>query len=179
MPQPDPDRAAGPLGTRATSRDDIPTDEPAGSELIVRSAAFSDHTLIPDRYSYEGENVSPPLEWSEPPDGTAELVLLCEDRDAPTGTFVHWVVTGIRPDTTGAEEGSLPAGASAARNGFGKPGWGGPRPPVGDEPHRYFFRLHAVDQPVSVGDQPTAEQVRAALEGHTLATGTLVGTFGR
>lgn len=178
----DPERAAGPLGARGTSRGDPSIDEPATAAsdgLVLRSAAFSDHAMIPDRYSYDRDNVSPPLEWSAPPDGTAELVLLCEDPDAPNGTFVHWVVTGLPPDSTGVDEGALPAGAHVGRNGFGEDGWGGPRPPVGDEPHRYFFRLHAVDRPLDLGDRPSADEVRAVLDEHSIAAGTLVGRFGR
>jgi Raf kinase inhibitor-like YbhB/YbcL family protein len=148
-------------------------------EIELRSAAFTDHTLIPDRYSYEGGNISPPLEWGGIPDGTAELVLLCEDPDAPSGTFTHWVVTNIAPSTTGVAEGKLPEGSAPGRNGFGRKGWGGPRPPVGDDPHRYFFGLYAVDRPLGVGEGASAEQVRAALEGRVVARGTLVGLFGR
>jgi Raf kinase inhibitor-like YbhB/YbcL family protein len=152
---------------------------PLAGEIELRSAAFNDHTLIPDRYSYEGGNISPPLEWRRFPQGTGELVLLCEDPDAPRGTFTHWVVTNISPSTTGVAEGALPEGGTPGRNGFGKLGWGGPRPPVGDQPHRYFFRLYAADKPLGLGEGATAEEVHAALDGHTLARGTLVGLFGR
>lgn len=81
----------------------------AGIEL--RSAAFNDHAYIPDRFAKLGENVSPPLSWSGVPDGTAELLLLCEDPDAPTGTFLHWLVTGVDPGSTGAESGETPGAA--------------------------------------------------------------------
>jgi Raf kinase inhibitor-like YbhB/YbcL family protein len=148
-------------------------------DIELRSAAFNDHTLIPDGYSYEGGNVSPPLEWSGIPDGTAELVLLCEDPDAPRGTFTHWVVTNIAPSTTGVAEGALPQGATPGRNGFGTLGWAGPRPPVGDDPHRYFFRLCGADTTLGLGEGASAEQVHAALEGHLIGRGTLVGLFGR
>ena len=153
----------------------------AGShgEIELRSAAFNDHTPIPSRYSYDGGNVSPPLEWRGIPDGTEELVLLCEDPDAPRGTFTHWVVTHIAPNASGVAEAALPEGATRGRNGFGGLGWGGPRPPVGDEPHRYFFRLYAADAPLGLGEGATAEEVHAALDGHILARGTLVGLFGR
>lgn len=178
----DPDRAAGPYGRQGTSQGDPALDDPprhAAGEIELRSSAFSDHTLIPDRYSYERGNVSPPLEWTGIPDGTQELALLCEDPDAPRGTFIHWVVTNIPPDSTGVGEGELPQKATPGRNGFGELGWGGPRPPIGDEPHRYFFRLYAADTPLGLGEGATADQVHAALEGHTLARGTLVGRFGR
>ncbi|WP_217697420.1 YbhB/YbcL family Raf kinase inhibitor-like protein [Nocardia donostiensis] len=179
----DPDRAAGPRGTRGTSRGDPDIDEsPAatsGSPIELRSAAFHEHTLIPERYAYDGENISPPLEWGGIPDGTREIALLCEDPDAPTGTFTHWAVTGIAPDATGVDTGALPAGSVVGRNDFGELGWSGPRPPVGDEAHRYFFRLYAVDRPLGMPEGSEPGEVRAALTGHITATGTLVGLFGR
>jgi Raf kinase inhibitor-like YbhB/YbcL family protein len=170
-PRPVGERAAGPRGGEGGVED--------SGGMRLRSSAFSDHTLIPDRYSYDGGNTSPPSEWSDMPPGTEELTLLCEDPDAPGGTFVHWVVLGIPADVTGIEENSVPKGAVVGRNGFGEPGWGGPRPPVGDEPHRYFFRLYAADRPLGLGAGVTAEDVHAAIEGRLLAKGTLVGLFGR
>ena len=149
----------------------------AGIEL--RSSAFSDQDMIPRRYSHDGENVSPELAWSGVPDGTAELVLLCEDPDAPAGTFPHWLVTGIDPASTGVDAGQTPKGGSALRNGFGKAGWGGPRPPIGDPPHRYLFHLFAVSEPVTLPAEPTAGDVHDAVRGVTLASGTVVGTFAR
>ncbi|WP_447008451.1 YbhB/YbcL family Raf kinase inhibitor-like protein [Saccharothrix isguenensis] len=165
------DRAAGPPGGGGGVEED--------GGLQARSAAFSGHTMIPDRYSYDGGNTSPPLEWSNVPSGTAELALVCEDPDAPSGTFAHWVVTGIPADVTSIEEGSVPPGAVVGRNGFGEQGWGGPKPPVGDEPHRYIFRVYAVDRPLGLGEGVTADDVRSAVEGRVLAHGTLVGLFGR
>jgi Raf kinase inhibitor-like YbhB/YbcL family protein len=170
-PRPVGDRAAGPSGGGGGEEDT--------GGIRLRSPAFSDHTLIPDRCSREGGNTSPPLEWGEVPAGTEELALLCEDPDAPGGPFAHWVVTGIPTGTTSIAEGAVPDGAAVGRNGFGEPGWGGPRPPVGDEPHRYFFRLYAVDRPLGLGEGVTADDLRAAVEGRVLARGTLVGLFGR
>ncbi|POX48796.1 YbhB/YbcL family Raf kinase inhibitor-like protein [Streptomyces sp. Ru71] len=149
----------------------------AGIEL--RSSAFNDHAVIPRRYALEGENVSPPLDWSGVPDGTAELVLLCEDPDAPSGTFVHWVVVGVDPGSPGAETGSAPPGGTELVNGYGRPGWGGPHPPPGDDAHRYFFRLYALGEPCVLPDAPSAEQVHEAVEKHQLASGTLVGLYQR
>jgi hypothetical protein len=167
----DPDRAAGPYGERKDTGQEV--------QIELRSSAFSDHTIIPDRYSFERDNISPPLEWTGIPGETTELVLLCEDPDAPDGTFTHWVVTNISPGSTGVDEGSLPESATPGRNDFGDVGWGGPRPPIGDDPHRYFFRLYAADSPLGLGEGVTAEEVHAALDGHTIARGTLVGLFGR
>lgn len=182
MGQDQGDRALGPKGVRGTSQGDPSADEPPrplASGLELRSAAFSDGTLIPERYSRRGGNVSPPLEWTHVPDGTEELALVCEDPDAPGGTFTHWVVTSLPPESSGTGEDRLPEEAVPGRNSFGDIGWDGPQPPVGDRAHRYFFRLYAVDRPLGLGEGVGADDVRAAVDGHTLATGTLVGLFAR
>lgn len=147
--------------------------------IELRSPAFSDHAPIPARFSRDGENTSPTLEWSGVPDTAAELVLLCEDPDAPGGTFVHWVLTGLDPSLTGLAEGEVPAGAVEGANDYGGTGYGGPQPPVGDPAHRYFFRLHAVAEPLGVEPGASADDVRRAMEGKELARGTLVGTYQR
>lgn len=176
----DDERAGGPLGTRGDSRGSPGIDEPApaGGGMALRSPAFADHAPIPGRHARDGEQVPPPLEWSQVPDDAAELALLCEDLDAPSG-FCHWVVTGIPPAATGIGDRVLPEGAREGRNDYGEPGWGGPRPPVGDEPHRYAFRLYALDRPLGLGPEASGTEVRAALDGHHLATGALVGLFAR
>lgn len=149
----------------------------AGIEL--RSAAFNDHAFLPDRYAKAGENVSPPLAWSGVPGDTAELLLLCEDPDAPTGTFLHWLVTGIAPLSTGVDSGQTPPGGRPHTNGFGEEGWGGPQPPVGDDAHRYFFRLYALPESLPLSEGATADDVREAAERAALADGTLVGRYQR
>jgi Raf kinase inhibitor-like YbhB/YbcL family protein len=171
----DRNRAAGPMGSRDTGN----RSQPPATGLTLRSAAFNDHTLIPDRYSYAGGNHSPPLEWTAVPDGTAQLALLCEDQDAPGGTFTHWIVTRIPPTASGMAEGELPPGAVAGPNSFGEDGWGGPQPPVGDEPHRYQFRLYALSRPLAPTDGAGADDVRAAIADRVLDQTTLVGLFGR
>lgn len=148
----------------------------AGIEL--RSSAFNDHDLMPGRYSRSDRNVSPPLQWSDIPEGTEELVLLCEDVDGAR-PFVHWLVTGIDPDTMGVAEDHVPAGGQEWPNGFGSTGWEGPQPPKGDDPHRYFFHLYAVSEPLDLGPRPTADEVRRAAEQRELASGTTVGLFAR
>src|SRR5262245_57478591 len=114
----------------------------AGIEM--RSTAFNDHDRLPDRVSRQAGNVSPPLQWSQAPDGTRELVLMCEDPDSGRTAFMHWLVTGIDPSSTSVAEGSVPPGGTEWVNDFGELGWSGPQPPVGEDPHRYFFRLFAV-----------------------------------
>jgi Raf kinase inhibitor-like YbhB/YbcL family protein len=102
------------------------------------------------------------VEWAHVPAGTAELALICEDPDAPSGTFVHWVLAGISPDSTEIVEDQVPETAVVGRNGFGELGWGGPQPPIGDEPHRYFFHLYAVDRPLGLR-QGEARSVSASV----------------
>jgi Raf kinase inhibitor-like YbhB/YbcL family protein len=149
------------------------------TQMTLRSAAFNDHTLIPKEYSHEAGDVSPPLEWSGVPDEAAELVLICEDPDAPAGTFTHWLLAGIPPETEGVGTGEQPTEAVAGRNDFGSAGYGGPYPPPGDEPHRYFFRLAALSEPSSLAPGFSAADLDEAVEGKVIATGTLVGTHGR
>ncbi|WP_217143226.1 YbhB/YbcL family Raf kinase inhibitor-like protein [Streptomyces sp. AC627_RSS907] len=147
--------------------------------IDLSSSAFDDHSFIARRYAYEGDNVSPPLTWSGVPDDAAELVLLCEDPDAPSGTFTHWVVVGIDPRSDGVDAGQCPPGGTELTNGYGEQGWGGPQPPPGDEAHRYFFRLYALRDPCVLPDSPTAAQVHQAVDGQQLASGTLVGLYQR
>jgi Raf kinase inhibitor-like YbhB/YbcL family protein len=149
------------------------------TRIELTSTAFSDHEAIPRRHSGEGDDVSPPLTWSGVPDGTAELVLICEDPDAPSGTFLHWLVTGIAPESSGVEEGGTPPGGREWPNGFGRVGWGGPMPPPGHGAHRYFFRLFAVSEPLPLHGQVSCHSVHQALNGRELATATLVGTYQR
>lgn len=148
----------------------------AGIEL--RSSSFSDHDMIPRRHARGAENSSPPLAWSGVPDDAVELALVCEDPDSPTGTFTHWLVTGIDPESSGVAEGTVPSGGEEHCNDFGEPGWGGPQPPVGDPPHRYFFRIFALGEPIGPLDGDTAA-VRAALEDRQIASGTVVGVYQR
>lgn len=147
--------------------------------LQLRSSAFNDHDLMPERLSRLGGNTSPPLTWSEPPTGTEELVLLVEDPDTSDPPFLHWLVTGINPQVTEVFEGQVPAGGRECVNDFGEIGYGGPHPPKGDSPHRYFIRLYALNQPLHLPERPNSAQVHRAVAERELASGTLVGTFAR
>ena len=159
---------------------EAPGCERGGMDTIeLRTPAFSDHAPIPARFSLDGDNVSRALEWSGVPEGAAELVLLCEDPDAPGGTFVHWVLTGLDPSLTGLGEGEVPTSAVEGPNDYGDTGYGGPRPPIGHGPHRYFFRLYAVSEPLGVAAGATADDVRRAMGGKELAQGAVVGTYER
>lgn len=147
--------------------------------IQVRSPAFGEHAPIPADYSHASGDVSPPLEWSDVPSGTAELALLCEDPDAPGGTFTHWILANIPASASGLERGKQPEGTVAGRNDFGGQGYGGPHPPEGDRPHRYFFQVHALSEPVHLSPGFSSNELRSAIEGKLLASGSLVGTYGR
>jgi Raf kinase inhibitor-like YbhB/YbcL family protein len=149
------------------------------SGIELRSPAFVDHQPIPARHAKDHDNLSPALEWSGVPEGTVELAVLGEDPDAPGGTFTHWVLAGLQPTATGLAEGEHPAAAAEGRNDFGEEGYSGPRPPVGDGPHRYFFRVFAASAPLGLVAGASADDLRHALKDKELASGTLVGTYQR
>ena len=151
-------------------------------EIKISSSAFEDGGLIPPEYTCDGQGISPPLQWEPVPEGTASIALICDDPDAPMGTFVHWVLFNL-PAGTSELEGNFPDGETlpnGARQGitdFGKVGYGGPCPPSGT--HRYFFKIYALDAMidlVSVVDKPALLE---AMEGHILSQGQLVGKYKR
>jgi Raf kinase inhibitor-like YbhB/YbcL family protein len=148
--------------------------------MTLRSPAFESGTPIPARFDHERGDLSPALIWDGVPEGTAGLVLLVDDPDAPVeGSFVHWVLYNLDPARQGVAEGERPAEAMAGANGFGRPGYLGPAPPAGDGPHRYVFRLLAVDEPVAVTDLPGYQDIDTAVTGHILAEARLIGTYQR
>lgn len=164
-------------GGGAAAASAVPTPH-ASKTIAVSSTAFAEGGTIPRRYTCDGENVSPPLDFDGVPGDAAELVVLVEDTDAPHGTFVHWVVWGIDPHETTLGTGELPNGAEQGRNGFGKRGYGGPCPPKG-KPHRYVFSVFAADTKPILPKDASADEVKRALTGHAAAYGTLVGHYGR
>ena len=167
-------------GTAGTGEDFLPG-EVGGPpvRLELTSIAFDDGDALPRRFAHDDENLSPPLEWSTAPDGTAELAILCEDLDAPRRRFTHWVLSGIDPSATGIDEGELPIGAVVGSNNFGETGWGGPQPPAGDGPHRYLFTVFASSAPLELVSGASADDLREALEDNELARGELIGTAER
>jgi Raf kinase inhibitor-like YbhB/YbcL family protein len=151
--------------------------------IELTSPAFRDGEAIPRRYTADGEDVSPPLRWGEPPAGTRCFALVCDDPDAPRRTWVHWVLYDLPADARGLDEAApaeatLPSGARQGKNDFGKIGYGGPAPPPG-KPHRYSFKLYALDAPGGLSPGATKAQLLAAAEGHVLGEGQLVGRYGR
>lgn len=147
------------------------------AEFTLTSSAFAPGETIPPRHSCDGENLSPPLSWSSPPDGTRSLALIVDDPDAPVGTFTHWLAWGIDPEAGGLAEGE--AVPVEGRNDFGVTGYGGPCPPPGHGRHRYFFRLYALDSEVGLPAGASREELEQALDGHVLAVAELVGSYER
>jgi Raf kinase inhibitor-like YbhB/YbcL family protein len=148
--------------------------------LTLTSPAFASGATIPRRNGCQGEDLSPPLEWSGAPPGTVAFALTVDDRDAHG--FVHWVVADLPGSTARLSEGmpaSGPVAPPQGRNDFGRIGWGGPCPPPGSGDHRYVFTLFALSSPLGVGHGASAAAVRSAAAGKTLATAVLEGTYRR
>jgi Raf kinase inhibitor-like YbhB/YbcL family protein len=148
----------------------------------MTSAAFRDGERIPRRFTADGENLSPPLRWTDPPSGTRSFAIVCEDPDAPSGLFVHWVAWNIPADHRELKEGASrtaeASGIRHGRNGFGNAGYGGPKPPPG-KPHRYRFRLFALDAPLELPTGASRSELERSMAGHVLGSGTVVGTYER
>ncbi|MGQ0666543.1 MAG: YbhB/YbcL family Raf kinase inhibitor-like protein [Nitrospiraceae bacterium] len=149
----------------------------------LSSPAFRDGDPIPRRYTCEGEDLSPPLHWTVPPAATKSFVIIADDPDAPVGTWVHWVIYDIPLDLRGLTDGipasdHLPNGALQGLNDFKRIGYGGPCPPPG-KPHRYYFKLYALDAILNLKPRATKLQVLEVCKGHVLAEAKLMGRFGR
>ncbi len=150
----------------------------------IQSPAFADGDAIPRQFTCEGEDTSPHLTWSEAPAGTQSFVLLCDDPDAPGGTWWHWAAFDIPTDHAGLPEAHptdpLVNGIRQAVNDFGNSGYGGPCPPPGHGTHHYRFRLLAIDvESLALPEGVKCREVEAAAGDHTLATAELVGTYAR
>jgi Raf kinase inhibitor-like YbhB/YbcL family protein len=151
--------------------------------IQLKSPAFTEGQPVPRKHTCEGPDVSPPLAWTGVPEGAKSLVLICDDPDAPMGTWVHWVLFNLPADTTGLPEDvpkkpTLDNGARQGTTDFKRPGYGGPCPPPG-KPHRYFFKLYALDSRLDLGEGVRKKDVEKAMQGHILAQGQLMGTYKR
>jgi Raf kinase inhibitor-like YbhB/YbcL family protein len=161
----------------------MPARDETPAALQVHSPDFRHGDPIPARHTCDGSNGSPALAWSGVPVETRSFVVLCDDPDAPRGTWVHWLLYNLPADTCELGPGvpKLPELPSRARQGisdFGDVGYGGPCPPAG-KPHRYFFRLHALDASLSLPPGVNRAELEEAMAGHVLAVGTLMGTYQR
>jgi Raf kinase inhibitor-like YbhB/YbcL family protein len=153
-----------------------------GKAMELKSTAFRNGEMIPAPYTCDGKDVSPPLEWSAFPEGTKSFALICDDPDAPVGTWVHWVIYNLPAETTELPENvprdkKLTSGGMQGTNDWHRIGYGGPCPPSGI--HRYFFRLYALDSILNLGAVATKEQLLTAMKSHVLAEGQLMGKYRR
>ncbi len=151
-------------------------------EIKITSSAFEDGGLIPAKYTCDGTDISPPLQWDAAPEGTQSIALICDDPDAPMGTWVHWVLYNLPADTRELTENvptdsTLPDGAKQGITDFGRTGYGGPCPPSGT--HRYFFKIYALDTKIDLAAGADKPQLLKAMEGHILGQGQLIGKYKR
>ena len=151
--------------------------------MQILSDAFTEGATIPMKHTCEGEDVSPSLSISGIPGEAKSLVLICDDPDAPVGTWVHWVLFGLSPETTELPEGvpddaEVLGGAKHGRNDFGNLGYGGPCPPPGPA-HRYYFKVYAIDMELALSAGANKADVMSAIEGHVLDETQIMGRYGR
>jgi len=147
-----------------------------GAKMKITSSAFQQGGNIPSKFSCDGANTSPPLQISDVPPETKSVVLIVDDPDAPSGLFTHWAVWNISPQTSTIAEGNAPKGVHGT-NDFGKSGYGGPCPPSGT--HRYYFRIFALDRELDLPSGAKRSQLDAAMKGHVIAQGELMGRYAR
>ena len=143
--------------------------------LRIESPVFLDNGNIPVKYSCNGENVNPQLNMSGIPENAESLLLIVDDPDAPKGTWVHWIVFNINPETALIAENSVPSGSIEGMTDFGIQGYGGPCPPSGT--HRYFFKLFALDNVLDLDSKAKVDDINKAIEGHVIESAELVGLY--
>ena len=152
-------------------------------KISISSNAFEDGGSIPTEYTCEGQDYSPALSWGKVPSGTKTVALIVDDPDAPIGTFTHWLIYNIPadkhklPERVDKKE-SLADGSLQGVNDFRKIGYNGPCPPPG-KPHRYYFKIYALDKRLDLAGGATRSQLEKAMEGHILAKGETMGSYGR
>jgi Raf kinase inhibitor-like YbhB/YbcL family protein len=151
--------------------------------LTITSSDFRNNQPIPAKNSLDGGDVSPALKWEGAPAGTKSFALICDDPDAPGGTWIHWVIYGIPGNSSGLPENvkksETVSGAKQGVNSYGTIGYGGPQAPRGHGLHHYYFRLYALDAELNLASRVTRQQLDAAMKGHIIAEAELVGTYQR
>lgn len=145
--------------------------------MKITSSVFENNGKIPRKYTCQGEDVNPPLEFFDMPKGTKSLALIVDDPDAPMGTWVHWVVWNIKPETREIKEDEVPEGAKQGLNDFRKHEYGGPCPPSGT--HRYFFKLYALDTTLNISENSKKSDLENAMKGHILEKAEIVGLYAK
>jgi Raf kinase inhibitor-like YbhB/YbcL family protein len=158
--------------------------EGASMPFSLFSKDFKPGDMISPKFTCEGDNLSPALTWGDPPLKTASFALICDDPDAPRKTWVHWVIYGIPAEARGLPQGveksrELADGSRQGPNDSGQTGYSGPCPPPGHGPHRYFFRLYALDLKLDLAPGATKEAVMAAIQGHILGQAEVMGRYER
>lgn len=152
--------------------------------IEVTSSAFTEGARIPKKYTCDGQDISPALKWSGVPQKTKSIALICDDPDAPSGTWVHWVIYSIPQDLTELQEGvvktnMLPDGTKQGTTDFKRVGYGGPCPPPGHGAHHYYFKVYALDIQVGLKAGATKKDLEKSMKGHILGQGQLIGTYER
>ena len=152
-------------------------------EFTVKSSAFGSGAEIPKQFTCVATDVSPALEWSGAPAKTGSFALIVDDPDAPAGTWVHWVLWNLPPSSHSLPQGvtkreQLDDGSHQGKNDFRRIGYNGPCPPPG-KPHRYFFRLYALDAKLDLAPGTTRQELDTAMKGHALGEAEYMGTFRR
>jgi hypothetical protein len=150
--------------------------------LSITSTAFKQGERIPSKYTCDGSDVSPGLEWSDVPGGTRSFTIIADDPDAPVGIWIHWVLYNVPGETRTLPEAvppdaNLPDGSRQGKNSWGRPGYGGPCPPGGT--HRYFFSLYALDTVLELPSGVSKDDLLKAMKGHILAEAELMGVYSR
>jgi Raf kinase inhibitor-like YbhB/YbcL family protein len=167
-----------PQHTTSGATNTTASSSPAGpAKFAVTSPAFAENAPIPAEYSCKGRNVPPPLRWHNVPAGTESLALVVDDPDAPSGLYVHWVVTGIPPSTTEIGEGPLPPGTSVSLNSSGKAEYFGPCPPAGTGVHHYRFQLYALNKPLTLASTTPSPEATRTIASAPIAEARTVGLF--
>ncbi|HVY68061.1 MAG TPA: YbhB/YbcL family Raf kinase inhibitor-like protein [Patescibacteria group bacterium] len=145
--------------------------------MTITSSAFADNQPIPAKYTCDADGINPPLQFAHVPQGAQSLLLAVTDPDAPSGTWVHWLVWNLDPSLTGLDENAVPAGAVQGRASSGQNVYSGPCPPSGT--HHYLFTLYALDEKLDLPSYSTWDKVGAVLSGHVLGQAQLIGLYGR
>ena len=171
------------LACSKSDRSISPDNRSTAMTIKITSSSFAEGQSIPSKYTCDDENLSPPLNWDHVPEAAKSLALICDDPDAPAGTWVHWVLYDLPETTREISEGvetkqELPNGAKQGRNDFKQIGYGGPCPPKGQS-HRYYFKLYALDNKLGLNSGMTDREVRDAMKGHILGEGSLMGSYKR
>jgi len=173
------------VGIQTVMVDRAKAAEPAAKDkaFTISSSNFSSGGEIPKKFSCDDSDVSPELSWTGAPAGVRSFAVIADDPDAPAGTWTHWVLFDLPPQTTELPEGvpkvdEVPTGGRQGRNDFGKIGYNGPCPPPG-KPHRYFFKLYALDQMLNLKPGASKREVEQAMQGHVLGKAELTGKYRR